>query len=210
MRPVTVFGVSAVAICLFLTTGVQAEVIHLTSAAKADPPPTATQGFIALSPSTANGSPNGNINTATTFTIGDWTSSFVNSGVLAGMPMQTFGTIPLNLNVGNSFTFGNSVFGTFQSSTILNQHGAPGFENVLISGAWTPGSFGGLMGQGPFPAQVSIAFTQIPPNNGSISVSGTFATPPFVEIPEPSTIVMALMGLVAGVGSSRLRRRSSR
>ena len=206
MRSVLAFGVSALAICLFLTIGAQAEVIHLTTAAQADPPPSGTQGFDALGTTTANGSPSGNINTATTFTLGDWVSTLVNTGIFAGMPMQSFGNVPFNITIPTSLTFGNSVFGTFASTSIINEGGGPGFADFLVVGQWTPGSYGGLMGQGPFTADLSIALTQSPAGTGSISASGSFVETPSSTIPEPSSIVLALMGLAAGIGSYRLRR----
>ncbi len=196
---------SSRAVCLCLTTSAQADVIRLTTSAQ--DPPVATQNFFDTNTPTADGSPNGDINTAVTFVLGSLFSGGANSGVFAGMPTQSFGSVPFDVNIPTSLTFGNSVFGTFTSTSIVNEGGPPGFVNIVVVGDWTPGSFGGLMGQGPFESQLKIAFTQNPANIGTISASATFATPVPI-IPEPSTVLMTLTGLGLAVVSPLRRRRS--
>src|SRR5215469_8778835 len=115
MGPVVHFGVSAVAMCLFLITGVQA-----------GPIPVGTQGFADLGTTLANSSATGNINTATSFTIADWISNNNNNGVLAGMPPQFFGSFSFDITNPASITFGNSVFGTFMATALI------GYNNGLL------------------------------------------------------------------------------
>ena len=186
--------------CLFLTTGVQADPIFPTTSLQADPLPTGHQGFVALAPTTTD---TGNINTATAFTLGSWISNLVNDGVFAGMPSQSFGNVAFNTTIPTSLTFGDSVFGTFASTSIMSLGGPPGFLNISVLGNWTPGTQGGVTG-GPFASELALAFTQTPAGTGAISASGTFSTPP---IPEPSSIFLVLTGLAAVVVSPRLRRR---
>lgn len=204
MRPVVLFGLSAVAICLFLATGVQADMIFSTTDVQADPIPSGSVGFSALSPSSA--SPTGNITTATTFTLGSWTALF-GDGVFAGIPLQSFGSLSFDITSPTSLTFGNSVFGTFASTSIMNLGGTP-FVNLSVLGEWTPGTFGGVTG-GPFASQLSLTFSQTPLGTGPISASGTFATPAETPVPEPSSIFLVLKGLATGLVSYRLRRPSA-
>jgi hypothetical protein len=184
--------------CLFLTTGV-----------RADPIPVATQGFVDLGTTLANGSATGNINAATTFTIAAWISNNNNSGVLSGMPPQTFVSFSFDITNPASLTFGNSVFGTFMATALT------GYTNSLLGsvgttwlGQWTPGTFAEGMGVtgGPFASDISLSYAQSPPGTGFISANAIFSTP--TVIPEPSSIVLALTALAAGLVSYRLRRPS--
>jgi hypothetical protein len=237
MRPKILFGLAAAASCLFLTTGVRADMIPVKAkpiaqavpsgsrnlidadtrtadgsdtgdidTVKAQAVPSGSQNFFDLGTPTADGSATGDINTATSFMFGDLFSGSANDGVFLGMPIQSFGSVSFNTGSPTSITFGNSVFGTFKSTSITNEGGAPGFVNIVALGEWTPGTQGGVTG-GPFASEFRIGFTQTPNNTGIISAGGTFATPSVV--PEPSTITMLLMGLSVGVASLRLRQRSS-
>ena len=193
MRPVMISVLSAGAICLALATSVWA-----------DPIPTGHVGFVALSRSEANGSISGNINTATTFTLVNWVSTF-DDGVFAGMSSQSFGSVSFNTTIPTSLTFGNSVFGTFKSTSITVTANTPGILGIFVLGEWTPGTQGGVTG-GPFMARLDLSFTQTPFFNGGISASATLATPPRL-IPEPPGIVLGLTGLAAGVLVYLNRRR---
>ena len=192
MRPVILSGLSAVAICLSLASGAQATTIS-------------SQAFVDINSPTANGSPTGNLNTSTIFTIGEFVSTTSQTGIFVGMPRQFFASFTFNINNPTSLTFGNSVFGTFASTAITVVTNIPGFLNISVLGMWTPGTFGGVTG-GPFPATLTFTFTQDPAHRGAIGASATFATP----VPEASSMVMGLTGLTglaAGVVIYRLRQR---
>lgn len=181
------------AICMAAATAVHATTIPETSV-----------GFVTFAPSMADGSTSGNINSATSFTLGDWSSTFA-SGVLTGMPSQSFGSVSFNTTIPTSLTFGNAVFGTFTSNSITVEPSFQGFLNLVVLGLWTPGTQGGLT-VGPFEAQLDISFVQTPINSGFIFATGIFATSGSV-IPEPPSIVLGLTGLAAGVVVYQLRRR---
>jgi hypothetical protein len=190
MRRLILFGLSALAICLSPTTGVQAQSV-----------PAGHQGFTDIGIGTA--SPTGNINTATTFGMGNVISTATNDGVFASMPSQTFGPVTFDVNSPTSFTFGNSVFGHFTSTAIHEAVVASGIVGFSVPGQWTPGTYGGVTG-GPFASSLTITFNQTPPTTGGISSSFTFAIPPEI-VPEPSsmTIVMTVTSLAAGVAIYR-------
>ena len=82
-----------------LTLGVLA-LSALPAAALADP--TGSQGFADIGDPTANGSWTGNIETATAFVIGDAVSATSDTGLFAGMPMQTFGAVSFNSTMPTS------------------------------------------------------------------------------------------------------------
>jgi len=189
--------------------GVVALAIFLSARAGAQSVPVGTQAFIDFGTPMADGSPTGNINTATAFVIGDLTSDNNNTGVFSGMASQSFGPISLNTTNPNSVMFGNGVFGHFASTALVEDNATlPGFLNLVFKGNWTPGSQGGVTG-GPFSAEMSITFTQSPAGaGGTISDSAVFETPaPSSAVPEPSSLGMLLAGLAGVVVSDLLRRR---
>ena len=189
MRSVILFTLSAMAICLVLASGVHATTID-------------SQAFTDTGSPTANGSSTGNINTATSFTVGNFISTTSQTGFFAGMPVQSFASFSFNITNPTSLTFGNSIFGTFTSTTITVVTNTPGFLNLSVMGEWTPGTFGGVTG-GPFASTLSFVFTQNPSHSGAIGDSAVFQT----VIPEPPTMVMGLTGLALGGMIYRLRRR---
>jgi hypothetical protein len=168
-----------------------------------DPTTLGKQAFVDFGTPTTN---TGNINTATSFMIGNLVSTTNNTGVFAGIASQFFGPLSFNINSPTSFIFGNSLFGTFRSSSITVAVNTPGFLNLDISGAWTPGTFSGLVGQGPFVSQFGLTFVQVPAGVGVISNSATLSVSSTV-IPEPSTYLMGLTGIASAGVLYRLRRR---
>jgi hypothetical protein len=138
--------------------------------------------------------------------IGNLVSTGNNSGVLAGMPSQFFGPVSFNLSSATSFIFGNSLFGTFRSTSITVAGNTPGFLHLTILGNWTPGTFSGLTGQGPFVSQFALTFNQQPPVTGLISDAGVLSVSTAV-VPEPSTYLMGLTAIAPAVMLYGFRRR---
>jgi hypothetical protein len=125
------FALATMAVCLSMTTVVQAA------------PLISTQAFADIGIPTAGGSSTGNINTATSFTIGSLTSTPANTGLFVGMPTQTFiSNIPFSLTSPTSLSFGNAVFGSFTSTSIVEATNIPGSIAIYALGNWTPGTYG--------------------------------------------------------------------
>jgi hypothetical protein len=175
----------------------------LAAAGTAQAAVTATQGFSDTGTPLADGSASGDINTATTFTIGDLVSTSANTGDLAGMPSQNFGPVTFSLGSATSLTFSNAVFGTFASTSIVEATNVPGAVGFYVLGTYTPGTFSGGTGG---PSSFTITFNQTPAHEGSISDSATFAIPPAPPpgTPEPSTWAMMIIGF-AGLGYAGFR-----
>jgi hypothetical protein len=150
----------------------------------------------------------GNINTATSFTIGDMVSTGSQEGAfIAYPPLTSFGSISFSLSNPVSFSFGNGSFGSFTSTSISEALSTPGSVEFYILGNYTPGSFVGI---GPAqPASFTLGFEQTPASTGSISDSGTFATPPAPPpgIPEPASVVLVGIGLTSVSLFRMLRKR---
>jgi hypothetical protein len=168
-----------------------------------------TQGFADIGSPTTN---TGDINTATVFTLGDLVSTKSQTGAFVGMPSQDLGTATLNTAVPTSLTFGDSVFGSFSSTSITLASSVAGSVSYYVLGNYTPGTFAG--GGAAVSASFTLSFTQTPAGTGSISDSGTLAAPPAAlggggsAVPEPASLVMGLIG--AGIfGASYLARRGS-
>jgi hypothetical protein len=166
-----------------------------------------TQAFADIGSPTADGSTTGNINTATMFELGDMISTGSNTGLFMGMPTQDFGSVSFDTGSATSLMFGNSVFGTFDSTSIVEKVNTPGSVAIYVLGEFTPGTQGGMSG-GPFPSSFTISFTQTPPGGGhAISDSESFSVPPAPPpgtVPEASTWAMMLIGF-AGLGFAGYR-----
>jgi hypothetical protein len=171
--------------------------------------PVGTLGFTDL---VGGSTDTGDLNTATTFTIGLLASNGTNSGIFAGLPTQFIGaTGPFSTATGSNttLTFSSSGFGTFTSSTATSFNPAAGALNLLFDGTWTPDS-SGLAPPGAYAAGFTFMATQSPPHTGqSIQDSGTFSIPAASLVPEPATFGLFALGAVGLAGYQTLRRRRS-
>lgn len=150
----------------------------------------------------------GNINTATSFTIGNLISTGANAGYFTGLPTQIFGPVAFSPAVGSSLSFGNAAFGSFLSTSITEQTNVAGERSFYVLGNYTAGTFDPALAPNPAPASMIVGFTQSPAGTGSISDSASISIPP-AAVPEPSTILLAGVGLAGGlvVDQSRRHRR---
>jgi hypothetical protein len=178
------------AIALFSVGAMQASVIGTLSFADIGSP----------------GSNTGDINTSTTFTIGNLFST-VGSGDLAGFPNEVFGPVTFDKTVGSSLSFSSAAFGTFTSTSISEVVNIAGIVGFYILGAYTPGTYTSADGPGG-PASFTISYTQTPPGNGGISDSSTFSIPPAAPPGTPEPATMALVGS-ALIGLAMIRRRKA-
>jgi len=164
----------------------------------------------------ANGSPTGNIDTASTLTIGDLLSGGSKTGVFVGTPTFTdFGSVTFSTANGanTTFAFGNATFGFFASTLITSVNSGNGVQSFFILGTFTPGTAPGYGGVTAVqPASFTISFTQTPAGGGvgsSISDSGTLSVPPAGAVPEPASFAMVVIGLGGVFAVGRFRRRAA-
>jgi hypothetical protein len=150
----------------------------------------------------------GNINTGTSFTIGNLISTGASAGYFTGLPTQIFGPVAFSPVVGSSLSFGNATFGSFLSTSITEQTNVAGERSFYVLGNYTAGTFDPALAPNPAPASMIVSFTQSPAGTGSISDSASISIPP-AAVPEPSTILLAGVGLAGGlvVDQSRRHRR---
>jgi hypothetical protein len=197
LRPLILFGLSALVIFLSAPAGVRAATITI-----------GTQGFNAggevITPNT------GDITTSTVFNFGNFGSTDNQTGIFVGMPNELFGPLTLTVSSGTGFDFSDSVFGDFVSSSITPIFVGLGVATYALDGTWTPGTFSGFSGlTGPLTANITMAFTQVGGPGTAPSFSGTLDITEVSAVPEPSSIVLVLTALIAGVVLFRFRRSRS-
>lgn len=201
---IRVTGVCAALAISFLAASTRADLVtqhelpDLTMTAVAT---NGSQGFADIGSPSAN---TGNINTATTLTMGNLISTGAQAGYFTGLSTQLFGPVAFDPSVPSSISFGNAAFGSFLSTSITEQTNTAGERSFLVLGNYTGGTFGGATVPNPAPSSLTISFTQTPAGTGSISSSASLAIP---AVPEPSTIVLATVGIAAGLAMQRARRR---
>jgi hypothetical protein len=166
---------------------------------------TGSQAFADIGAPTVD---SGNINTGTSFTIGNLISTGANAGYFTGLTTQIFGPVAFSPAVGSSLSFGNATFGSFLSTSITEQSNVAGERSFYVLGNYTAGTFDPALAPNPAPASMIVSFTQSPAGTGSISDSASLSIPP-EAVPEPSTILLAGVGLAGGlvVDQSRRHRR---
>jgi len=175
-----------------------------------------TQGFGDQGTPLANGSASGNINTATTLTIGDLNTTTASTGVFTGVGKNIdFGTVTFSTATGGnatlSFTDGTGKFGSFTSTTFATISNVPGTVSFYVLGLFTPGTFAGYGGvTTPQLASLTISFNQTPAGSGGISDSVTLSVPPAGNptVPEPASIAMVVLGLGGVFAARRYSRRA--
>jgi hypothetical protein len=204
----------ALAATLLLLTGSQSEAAFAGSI-----------GFNDQGQPLANGSATGNIDTATTLTIGDLNTTNATTGLFVGVGKNIdLGAVTFNVANGNntsfSFTDPTGKFGSFTSTTITSIISGNGVESFYILGNFTPGSYTGY-GQyatggslaGPLSASITVSFTQTPAGGGassSISDSASMSVPPAgLTVPEPASFAMVAIGLGGIFAVGRFRRRAA-
>ena len=165
-----------------------------------------TLGFADIGAPTV--SPGTSINGATIYNIGNLVTTAANSGIFDNIPTQVLGPVSFDVTNGSSLTFGNSVLGNFQSSSITQISNSAGQVSYYIVGNFTGGSFPGATTPNPAPASFTNSFTQTPAGTGSISDSATLSVPPSPTVPEPASIVLVGLGL-ASVGVVARRKKTA-
>ena len=129
------------------------------------------------------------------------------SGVGIGTSLNT-GSLTLDLTNLSAFTFSTPTWGTFVANgagnQILNQ--STNFLDVYLRGTFTPGTDASLSGFQATDTSFRMSFNQ---SGGSLS-SGFTLSSPAVNVPEPSTFILAGQAmLVLGYVARRRKNRKA-
>ena len=76
----------------------------------------------------------GNINTGTSFTIGNLISTGANAGCFTGLSTQLYGPVTFSPAVGSSLSLGNATFENFLSTSITEQTKVVGKRSFYVLG----------------------------------------------------------------------------
>ncbi len=172
-------------------------------------PVVGSQGFLSLAGVTVDGTPNGNINTGTSFVVQTLVTTQSGSGYFAfsgTAATQLFSNVTIDLAATPGVLFGNADFGTFSLQSISEETSGPNFRSFLVLGDYVGGTLGGPVVPSPAPAEFRISFNQAAGGGGTISSNATMA---FVAVPEPSTIALIGIGGLAIVARLARRRRAA-
>jgi len=196
-------ALSAVALLVGSSTIARADILSVSDLPEVTfvaSPSNGSQGFADLGAPTAN---TGNINTATLLSFGNMVSNGSQTGYFTGLVTQVLGPVSIDPALGTSISFGNGTFGSFASTSITEQTNTSGERSFLVLGNYSAGTFDPSLTPNPAPASMTISFTQTPPSIGAISASATLAIPP---VPEPSTAILAGVGVGGSLLSLQKRR----
>lgn len=127
------------------------------------------------------------------------------SAISIGTPMST-GAVTLDLNNLSAFTFSTPTWGTFVADGAGNQivNQTTNFLDVYLRGTFTPGSDASLSGFQATDTSFRMSFNQ----SGASLSSGFTLNSPAVNVPEPSTFILAGQAvLVLGYVARRRKNR---
>jgi hypothetical protein len=148
---------------------------------------------------TIGGSPNDDINTATSFSFGDLVVHQA-AGAFSGSVGDDFGSATFFPASPSSFVLTNAALGTFTGTFISATSETTSTRSFVLEGTFTSPTLGTET------AEVAISFTQSFGAGGLISDSATLAVPSPLSVPEPASVAMLGLGLV-GAGAYGFRRR---
>jgi hypothetical protein len=163
-----------------------------------------SQAIATLGANTAN---NADITLATSFFVDDMFSTAARDGDFLLIPSsQSLGDGTLTLGPGNTatFSFVSATFGTFTAATYVDLGGSGSVRNIFLLGTFTPGSDFPAPITDAGPASVIINFNQAGGPGTAIGASLTLSSPP---VPEPGSIALCGIGLVALGGARFLKRK---
>jgi len=202
---------------LFVALGATCALLAASATSRAGP----IHGSLALAGMGVSENGTNLLNSTSFATLGDFTTAPGAGDYAAVGPVGSgYTAMPLKLTNFGSFLFNSATFGTFAASSgsvVSSGNPAPGqyFLNVLELGTYTPGHRL-ASGVTPGPTSVLISLTQ---SGTSISESLTLQSPPVIPtsgggggvhssaVPEPSSVGLAGIAGLVGLGCYLVRRR---